>query len=115
MTPLPLLLLLFVLIAIVQQAVAAASPAMGEGEMQQLPPELAERLATTYYEVVNEEATLPVDHIYGEQEGDKEVVNEEHEVEKLENMDTCDDEDSCESSGDACTTQSFFSWILINL
>lgn len=111
MTPLPLLLLLFVLLVIVQQAVAAASPAMGEGEMQQLPPELAERLATTYYEVVNEEATLPVDHIYGEQGGG----GEEHEVEQVEDPETCDDEDSCESSGEACTTQSFFSWILINL
>lgn len=115
----PLLLLLFVMIATVQQAVAA-SPATGEGkEMQQLPPELAECLATTYYQVVSAEASLPVDHIYGvygdgEQFG-KVEENDGNEMENDKDTDICDDEDSCESSGGSCPSQSIFYWIVINL
>lgn len=107
-----LLLLLLLLLAseAVQQAVA--SPATGDaGEMQQLPPELAEHLSTTYFQVVSEDASLLVDGTE-EEEDDEQIWRDEENGNEEE---TDKDIDFCESSGDACPNQSFFSWIVINL
>lgn len=106
-----LLLLLFLLLAIATVQQAVASPATGDaGQMQQLPPKLAEHLSTTYFQVVSEDAALPVDGTQEEEEDDERIWSDEENGSEEET-----EKDTCKSSGDACPSQSFFSWIVINL
>lgn len=105
-----LLLLLFLLLAIATVQQAVASPATGDaGQMQQLLPKLAEHLSTTYFQVVSEDAALPVDGTQ-EDEDDGRIWSDEENGSEEET-----EKDTCKSSGDACPSQSFFSWIVINL
>lgn len=105
-----LLLLLFLLLATATVQQAVASPATGDaGQMQQLLPKLAEHLSTTYFQVVSEDAALPVDGTQ-EDEDDGRIWSDEENGSEEET-----EKDTCKSSGDACPSQSFFSWIVINL
>lgn len=99
-------LLLFLLLAI-------ASSATGDADdMQQLTPELAKHLSTTYFQVVSDDASLPVD-CTEEEEDDEQIWNDE---ENGNEGGTDKDIDTCKSSGDvAGSSQTFFAWIVINL